>query len=133
MIGIYWSLDLWEENLQYIKKRISIIIVIIVLVALFGSLIYVFWPYFPAFFDPEQARKIIISAGAWGPVVFIIFQILQVLIAPIPGPVAGLVGGYLFGPFFGILYTMIGATNRFYPYFCAYKKIWSSICRTFNQ
>jgi len=43
-------------------------------------------------------------------VVFILIQISQVLIAPIPGQVAGLVGGYLFGPFWGLIYTMIGAT-----------------------
>ena len=95
------------------KSRIAVIAVIVVSVALLGSLIYFFRPYLSVFVNPEQARQMIISAGAWGPVVFILMQILQVLIAPLPGQVTGLIGGYLFGPFLGVIYTMIGATIGF--------------------
>jgi len=40
--------------------------------------------------------------------VFVILQILQVLIAPIPGQIAGILGGYLFGFWYGLSLTMLG-------------------------
>lgn len=68
-----------------------------------------------------------ISAGDWtasrdrllrlfdgnGPtpiVAFLGIQILQVLVAPIPGQLVGLLGGYLFGFSHGLLLTMTGLT-----------------------
>ena len=95
------------------KSRIRVITAIAAAAILLGILIYVFRPYLSAFIDPERAKKMIIGAGAWGPVVFILMQVLQVLIAPLPGQITGLIGGYLFGPFLGVLYTMIGATIGF--------------------
>ena len=48
------------------------------------------------------------SLGARGPLFFVGFQIVQVLIAPIPGQLAGLAGGFVFGFGQGLFYTMIG-------------------------
>ncbi|MGE5310534.1 MAG: TVP38/TMEM64 family protein [Nitrospirota bacterium] len=42
--------------------------------------------------------------------VFILFQILQVVFAPIPGEVTGLIGGYLYGPVLGTIYSTVGLT-----------------------
>ena len=38
------------------------------------------------------------------------FQILQVVISPIPGEATGLIGGYLYGPVLGTIYSTIGLT-----------------------
>ena len=43
-------------------------------------------------------------------VIFIGLQILQVIVAPIPGEVNGFIGGYLYGPVLGTLYSTIGLT-----------------------
>lgn len=59
--------------------------------------------------DPEQLKRTIQDSGAWGPLIFIGVQFLQVLVAPIPGQVAGAVAGALFGAFWGTAYSMVGA------------------------
>ncbi len=71
------------------------------------------WPYISRFLDAEQARRLVEDAGAWGPLVLIGMQVVQVVVAPIPGQITGLVGGYLFGPVLGVVYTTIGATIGF--------------------
>ena len=48
--------------------------------------------------------------GLLAPVVFVLLQALQVIVAPIPGDLAGLLGGYLFGEWLGVLYSTIGMT-----------------------
>jgi uncharacterized membrane protein YdjX (TVP38/TMEM64 family) len=48
--------------------------------------------------------------GVLAPVIFILLQALQVVIAPIPGEVTGILGGYLFGEWLGLAYSTIGLT-----------------------
>lgn len=55
-------------------------------------------------------RSTIRSYGLLAPVVFIGLQILQVLIAPLPGEASGILGGYLFGAWAGFLYSTVGLT-----------------------
>ncbi|MFO7293931.1 MAG: TVP38/TMEM64 family protein [Actinomycetes bacterium] len=71
------------------------------------------WPYIGRFLDAEEARRLVQDAGPWGPLVLIGMQIVQIVIAPIPGQITGLIGGYLFGPVLGVVYTTIGATIGF--------------------
>ncbi len=58
--------------------------------------------------DQDRIISLVESWGAWGPLLFILIQILQTVVAPIPGHITGIVGGYFFG-WWGILWTMIGA------------------------
>ncbi|MDY6952798.1 MAG: TVP38/TMEM64 family protein [Thermodesulfobacteriota bacterium] len=61
--------------------------------------------------DPEKARAFLGSLGPLGaPVAFMGLQVLQVVLAPIPGELSGFVGGYLFGTLPGFLYSSIGLT-----------------------
>jgi uncharacterized membrane protein YdjX (TVP38/TMEM64 family) len=50
----------------------------------------------------------------WGPIgaplVFITIQVVQVVLAPIPGEATGFAGGYLFGAVPGLFYSTIGLT-----------------------
>jgi len=58
-------------------------------------------------------KKIIHFVNSFGPlsvVIFIGLQIVQVLVAPIPGEINGFIGGYLYGPVLGTLYSTIGLT-----------------------
>lgn len=52
----------------------------------------------------------ILSFGFYAPLVFISLQILQVVVAPIPGELTGFIGGYLFGSGPGLAYSTIGLT-----------------------
>lgn len=50
------------------------------------------------------------TLGPLAPIVFIAMQVLQVLVAPIPGQFTGILGGALFGAFWGTVYSVIGLT-----------------------
>lgn len=58
--------------------------------------------------DPDAFREFIDSYGSTGILVFVAFQILQVVIAAIPGEFIQIAGGYIFGSFWGTLYSVIG-------------------------
>lgn len=59
----------------------------------------------------NQFLKDTVAAWGWAaPVVFILIQMLQVIISPIPGEITGPVGGALFGTWWGLIYSTIGLT-----------------------
>jgi len=113
-----------EQDSIHKEQRLKKLHIVISLsaVALLGFIIYIAWPFFSALGNPEKVREMIVEAGAWGPLVFILMQVVQVFVAPIPGQVVGLIGGYLFGPFWGVVYTMIGATIGFTLIFVLVRK-----------
>lgn len=59
--------------------------------------------------EPSRFREIIHSYGYYGVFVFLFFQILQTVIAPIPGEVVQIAGGFIYGVWLGTLYLVIGA------------------------
>lgn len=85
----------------------------IVLAVVSGLVGILAWPFLAAFTDTEELQELVADAGGRAPAVFIALQVLQVLVAPIPGQVTSLVGGVLFGTLWGVVYTMIGATIGF--------------------
>lgn len=58
--------------------------------------------------DREAIKAYLSSWGNAGPFVFILIQILQVLLAPVPGEFSGFAGGYVFGAAWGFIYSSIG-------------------------
>jgi len=60
------------------------------------------------FSERDKITDFIIAFGVNAPLAFIGAQILQVLLAPIPGEASGFIGGYLFGVLPGLLYSSIG-------------------------
>ena len=58
--------------------------------------------------DHEAFKKVISSYGAYAPLAYILLQIVQVVIAPIPGGAVEFLGGVLFGVKGGLVYSMIG-------------------------
>jgi uncharacterized membrane protein YdjX (TVP38/TMEM64 family) len=60
--------------------------------------------------DRESIQQFIESWDAAVPFVFILLQVLQVVLAPVPGEISGLIGGYLFGTLPGFIYSSIGLT-----------------------
>ncbi len=55
-----------------------------------------------------ELRAALLAYGYLAPLVYIAIQIMQVLIAPIPGEASGLLGGYLFGTMPSFIYSTIG-------------------------
>jgi uncharacterized membrane protein YdjX (TVP38/TMEM64 family) len=60
--------------------------------------------------DHRRLKETIVSFGPYSPLAFILLQVLQVVVAPIPGGPVGFLGGYLFGVQAGFIYSMIGLT-----------------------
>jgi uncharacterized membrane protein YdjX (TVP38/TMEM64 family) len=60
--------------------------------------------------DHHRLKRFIISFGAYSPLAYILLQIVQVVIAPIPGGAIEFLGGYLFDVKAGFIYSMIGLT-----------------------
>lgn len=66
----------------------------------------------------DRFREYVISTGHLGPLTIIVFQILQTIIAPIPGEVVQIAGGYIYGVSLGTFYVtvgmLLGAVAAFY-------------------
>ncbi len=95
--------------------RRTITVVVICILVLLGYLYRIpLWEkttyFYDLFTDREQIKAFVTSFGSGAPVVFIIIQILQVLLAPFPGEATGFIGGYLFGATKGFLFSSIGLT-----------------------
>jgi uncharacterized membrane protein YdjX (TVP38/TMEM64 family) len=58
----------------------------------------------------KEVRQFLVSVGPNAPIVFILLQALQVVMAPVPGEATGVLGGYVFGTGLGFLYSTIGLT-----------------------
>jgi uncharacterized membrane protein YdjX (TVP38/TMEM64 family) len=85
---------------------------IALLLALILAGIFLFFHYDLYTFFVSR-KKIVHFLNSFGPlsvVIFIGLQIVQVLIAPIPGELNGFIGGYLYGPVLGTIYSTIGLT-----------------------
>jgi len=84
----------------------------VVLVAMAVGLVYVTVKYAAPltrfFSNANQMGDYLASFGAWGAAVFVFFQALQVIIAPIPGEVTQFAGGFIYGTIPGTLFSVIG-------------------------
>lgn len=69
---------------------------------LWGSDIYGFLT------DEQSLEALVVQMGIWGPLALILFNVVQIVIAPIPGYVVQLAAGYLYGPLWGGIYAAIG-------------------------
>lgn len=83
----------------------------------FGLLYLGLREYAPFLFDSQSLRMWVAQFGLFAPVVLIVIQAAQVVVAPIPGQVIALIAGYLFGSVAGTLYSftgvLIGSTIAF--------------------
>ncbi|MEG0085568.1 MAG: VTT domain-containing protein [Niameybacter sp.] len=60
------------------------------------------------FTSSKHLSAFIQGLGLWGPVIFIVIQIIQVIIPIIPGGLSCVAGVLLFGPINGFLYNYLG-------------------------
>ena len=56
----------------------------------------------------HELKRLILSFEAYSPLAYILLQIIQVIVAPIPGGAIEFLGGYLFGVKAGFIYSTIG-------------------------
>ncbi|MDD4803530.1 MAG: VTT domain-containing protein [Syntrophomonas sp.] len=86
-------------------------------------LIYFSFKYAPGITEltrnTEQFRDLILSYGKKGALIFISFQIIQIIIPIIPGEVVQIAGGYVYGTLIGVIYIIIGTLAGTALAFCA--------------
>lgn len=93
-----------KRTLIFISK-IIVILAAILLLYLCGKCLP---NYMSIISNPDTFRSYVVNLGSRGVLVFILFQILQVIIAPIPGEVIYVAGGYIYGTILGTLYSTVG-------------------------
>jgi len=85
-------------------------IAILLAVIFLGVFLFFYYDLYSFFISRQKIIDFVNSFGPLAVVIFICLQILQVIVAPIPGEVNGFIGGYLYGPLWGTLYSTIGLT-----------------------
>ena len=93
-----------------INRRLIINILFFLVLILGGAYLFIRYDLYIYFLHKNKAIALIRSYHPYDGLFFIFLQILQVVVAPIPGEVSGIIGGYLFGPLMGTIYSTIGLT-----------------------
>lgn len=91
------------------KIKVAVVAVLIAALALYLILdVALHGPLMSLLSNRDKLVASVQSFGPFAPLLYILLQITQTVVAPIPGQIVGSVGGFLFGPW-GILWTTIGS------------------------
>lgn len=96
------------------QKRFLLLLLVVICVFAVSWLLYLYIANGGAdglvslFSDRERLRGFVQKTGGLGPLIFIFMQVMQVIIAAIPGEATGFVGGFIFGMWKGFFYSSIG-------------------------
>lgn len=121
------SLPVGETPVKSKISRSTIIKAIIFSVIILALVGYLAWdliakgPLTQLLSNRDQLVHIMNSVGPLAPLIYILLQVVQVVVAPIPGQIVGGVGGFLFGHW-GILWTSIGSIIGFWLVFFIARK-----------
>lgn len=88
--------------MKKLSKVIFIVGLVIVIVAIFFAFKY------NLFQNPVILKKFVHRFGFFGPVIFILIQIIQPIVPIIPGGVSDVAGILSFGPIIGVVYASVG-------------------------
>ncbi|MCH4071534.1 TVP38/TMEM64 family protein [Pseudoramibacter sp.] len=88
---------------------------------------------FSIFRTLTSLRNFLLGFGFWSPLVFLVLQIVQVVIAPIPGGPLTILGGLLFGWWKGFLLSSFGEIFGSCLGFMLARRIGASFVRRFDQ
>lgn len=94
------------------KNKIQLLLNILLLVLFAALVTYITIKYAPGITHliskPARFKALLSSYGPVSILVFVFFQILQVVIAVIPGEFVQVAGGYVYGILFGTIYSVAG-------------------------
>jgi len=93
-----------EKTKTIIKAAFFVLLIVVVPLILFLTN----REFFARFESIDDVENFIAGYGHLSGLVYIVFQIFQVVISVIPGEVFQVAAGYLFGPFWGVIYAIIG-------------------------
>lgn len=97
-----------ERTHQIIKLNRKVIQLLTVIGTLL-TIILLVWVYKSGFFEAEGSFKAILEdMGIYGPILFLLIQIIQVVYPVIPGGITLIVAQLVFGPLWGFVYSFVG-------------------------
>lgn len=76
-----------------------------------AGIIWALWPFFGQAFEPGGLDIMVAKiheAGPWGVGLLLLFQLLQIVVAFIPGEVVQIAAGILYGPVWGTIILLVG-------------------------
>ncbi|MBU3155879.1 VTT domain-containing protein [Clostridium estertheticum] len=95
--------------MKRLKNKLNMKVVVIILAIISILVIFRYLPWIIEItISPEKFRRYIVSLGNWGIVAYLSFQVLQTVVAPIPGEVIQVAGGYIYGSVLGTFYSTLG-------------------------
>ncbi len=112
------NLAIGEPPVKKTVSRSTIIKFVILALVIAGFIGYFAWdviahgPITSLLSNRDELVRVMQKLGIWAPLLYIVLQVIQVVVAPIPGQIVGGVGGFLFGHW-GILWTTIGSLIGF--------------------
>ncbi len=89
-------------------ERLGIVITATIIVGFIVVFLVAGRPIVHYFRHPDELRLLVRSWGAWAPLGIVVFQMLQVIVAPLPGNAMSFAAGYAFGVWPTILWLMFG-------------------------
>lgn len=94
-----------DKTKKYTAIAIAVTAVVIILLCVFVGI-----PIIKTAKNPEDFRTWIQAKGVWGPMIYVLVVILQILVAFIPGEPLELAAGYAFGTVQGTLLCLLAET-----------------------
>ncbi len=99
-------------NMEKKQNKLVLGLNIFLLIVFVAVIAYISIKYTPSIqkiiSKPDRFRDFLASYKSISILVFIFMQVLQVVVAVIPGEFVQLAGGYVYGTFFGTVYSLIG-------------------------
>jgi len=95
-----------RERLKKVFTPQVVIILLLIIATIVVTAIFFGPQLVDLFSNTDRIKSLVKSAGPFGPILFGVLQILQIIFAPIPGNVTGALGGVLFG-WWGLPLTIV--------------------------
>ncbi len=101
--------NLWQTVTLSARQNARMLALSAAALLLLGVVLW-FWgePLWRLLTDEQALEALIERVGVWGPLALIALNVLQIVVAPIPGYVVSLSAGYLYGPLWGGIYAATG-------------------------
>ncbi|MGB0385386.1 MAG: TVP38/TMEM64 family protein [Ardenticatenaceae bacterium] len=100
-----------SEKMTFLEHPLTKRVILALLLLLAGVGLWLVWePLNELLSDPSGAtlRVWVEQLGVWGPIAVVLLNIVQVLVAPLPGYPVIFVSGILYGGFWGAIYANLG-------------------------
>ena len=94
-----------------------------IFLAVCAAVVIIAWPYMGKFVkEPGALEEFLQGKGFWGVIIFLAIQILQVVVAIIPGEIVEVAAGVVFGWWWGFILVLLGITIGTFIIFFVFRR-----------